>query len=273
MTIDFTTQTFVFGKGNYRYGGSYGPIEQEHVDLSYVSEGELTYFCDGKSFRITAGNAAFIYNQKHFKAVFEPKTVVTWCHSGALDLMPAQRVELRSLNASTTASPLLIDLLEQGTTLSKAVNPDDAKVRDSLGATAFYEYFRLVHLADMTSQLPASVLEARAHIVRHFDQPCSLAQIAEAAEVSPNYLLALFKTHLGCTPTTYLWNIRAENGVDLLQHTGLSIGEVALNCGFQSSQHFSRTIKARYGRTPTQIRAQKWEADPNQIDRKLNRLV
>ncbi len=48
--------------------------------------------------------------------------------------------------------------------------------------------------------------------------------------------------------------IRLEKAAELLRKTGLSVTAVGVACGFQSSSHFSRAFKARYGMTPSSER-------------------
>lgn len=267
--MQLNEQIFVFGKSHYPLGGDYGPIEQEHINLSYILEGIVRYQSDDKIYTFKKGELVFIYNSYLFKGEFEPGSSVMWCHSGALDFPPEKRIEIKALPLSTAPSLLLLELLEHGSKLVLEGNIDDVNVRNTLGMAAFYEYFRLVKLAEVDKCLSDCVRKTRDYIVKNYAQACDLKTFARVARVTPNYLLTLFKTQMGLSPTDYLWHIRIENAVDQLQHTGLSVSEVAQHCGFKTSQHFSRTIKEHYGKTPTQLRAQKWETDPIQIDREL----
>lgn len=269
MNINLNEQVFVFGDAIYKKIGQYGAIEQEHINLSYVTEGVVHYQADGKDYTFKKGDLAFIYNSYSFTGTFEPGSSVIWCHSGAIDLTPDKRIEIKALPISTVPSPLVLMLLEQGSKLVVEGNLDAINVRNTLGIAAFYEYFRLVKLAEVDKCLSVCVRKTRDYIVKNYNQVFGLIKLAQLAGVTPNYLLSLFKTQMGVTPTDYLWHIRVENGIDQLQHTGLSVSEVAKNCGFKTSQHFSRTIKHHYGKTPTQVRAQPWETDPIQIDRAL----
>ncbi len=45
------------------------------------------------------------------------------------------------------------------------------------------------------------------------------------------------------------------------QQTGLTVAEIAYQCGYKNSYHFSRQIKTSYGRPPTEIRRRKGYGD------------
>jgi AraC family transcriptional regulator len=59
-----------------------------------------------------------------------------------------------------------------------------------------------------------------------------LAELAHQADVHPVYLARAFRRHYGCSPGTYLRRCRMDRAIDLLGDTGLSVAEVAANCGF-----------------------------------------
>ena len=84
-----------------------------------------------------------------------------------------------------------------------------------------------------------AVETARHFIHAHLREPLTLDTIAMAAAVSPPHLIRLFRQQLNTTPMAYLWERRVAQGIDLLRQTGLSVGEIATRCGFQTSYHFS----------------------------------
>lgn len=268
MDIFIKDQPFVFGQATYLNGGSYGPVTQEHIDLSYIEEGEVLYYADGKFERFDKGVAIFIYNMDRFEVTFPENktTIATWCHSGVLSIQPKIQQQLKNLPKSLTPSRLLISLLKYGCELGSGQNTDLLRVRNSLGAALFNEYFRLAHLEGEESELPKSVLKVKNHIIHHYQRKCSLGDLAQVANITPNHLLVVFKKHIGITPTQFLWNVRSEKGLHLLKNTGLSVGEIAYSCGFQSPHHFSRVIKERYQCTPTELRANKWMSDPGIVN-------
>ena len=57
----------------------------------------------------------------------------------------------------------------------------------------------------------------------------------------------------------YLWQRRVSLGIDLLEHSGLLIGEIARQCGFKTRNHFSRKIVEKTGYSPRDLRRIKWQ--------------
>ena len=53
-----------------------------------------------------------------------------------------------------------------------------------------------------------------------------------------------FRAEHGTTPMAYLWERRTALGIDLLSHTGLPLKAVAERCGFRTTHHFSRRVRA-----------------------------
>lgn len=58
----------------------------------------------------------------------------------------------------------------------------------------------------------------------------------------------------GFSPSSYQINKRIERSKELLSSTKDNLTEIALACGFYSSQHFSSTFKNRTGMTPSTYR-------------------
>lgn len=88
----------------------------------------------------------------------------------------------------------------------------------------------------------------------HIEEPLTLGQLAEEADVSRRQLERQFKETLGDSPATVYRNIRLERSRALLVETDMSVMEVSTACGFNSSSVFSRHFKVRYGETPYRVR-------------------
>lgn len=89
---------------------------------------------------------------------------------------------------------------------------------------------------------------------RHNEQPLSTQALAELIKVSPRQLERLFRQHLGETPSTFYLGLRLDKARQLLRQTDMSVLEVGLACGFESSSYFSRCYRARFATCPRQDR-------------------
>ena len=92
----------------------------------------------------------------------------------------------------------------------------------------------------------------------HGAEPVDLATLAKVAGVSAAQLVRVCKRELGETPLRYVWRVRTTRGVQLLRDTGLTVGEIAWRCGFQTPFHFSRWVRALEGVGPREVRRGAW---------------
>lgn len=82
----------------------------------------------------------------------------------------------------------------------------------------------------------------------------SLAELADAASVTPEHLCRVYKKELGYGPIAALRLLRLRHTAALLARTNLTVGEVAHQGGFDNQFHFSRAFKQVLGLTPTECR-------------------
>lgn len=118
--------------------------------------------------------------------------------------------------------------------------------------------------APITAQVPnAKVTEAVALMEANLQEPLPTDEIARLVGVSRRQLERLFKQHLDDMPSRYYVELRLVRARRLLRHSGQSILQIALACGFASASHFSNAYRARFGHTPRDersARAVEWRA-------------
>ncbi|MBI3944407.1 MAG: helix-turn-helix transcriptional regulator [Armatimonadetes bacterium] len=109
-------------------------------------------------------------------------------------------------------------------------------------------------LAD-SRPLPPLLSEAVHYLVRHFDQPLTLARIAAALQVSPSTLGHEFKSATGRSVMAYLTEVRIAAAKSLLQ-LPVRVSGVSEMVGFSDPAYFSRVFHARVGMSASDYRAQ-----------------
>ncbi|GAB4228127.1 MAG: AraC family transcriptional regulator [Stanieria sp.] len=95
--------------------------------------------------------------------------------------------------------------------------------------------------------------QVKDYINQHLNREIKLIELAAIAQISPYHFLRLFKQSIGLTPHQYILQRRIEKAKYLLQHTQLSIAEVAASVGFCDQSHFTRYFKRIVGITPKQL--------------------
>ena len=82
----------------------------------------------------------------------------------------------------------------------------------------------------------------------------AVQHIAEALNVSPNYLSSLLKTLTGQSTQQHIHNKLIEKAKEKLSTTTLSISEIAYQLGFEHSQSFSKLFKSKTQLSPLEFR-------------------
>lgn len=86
------------------------------------------------------------------------------------------------------------------------------------------------------------------------DEPIPLCELATKVGISTRQIERLFKEQMGVGPSMFYLKRRLERARTMLRQTLLPIREVAVECGFGSTAHFSNAYKKSFGLPPTQER-------------------
>ncbi|MGP7982071.1 MAG: helix-turn-helix domain-containing protein, partial [Syntrophobacteraceae bacterium] len=85
----------------------------------------------------------------------------------------------------------------------------------------------------------------------------TLTKLAKVACFSKYHFHRIFRTLLGETVNRYVRRVRLEKAVRMLTFDkDKSIIDIALDCGFSSSQNFAKAFKVHFGVTPTYVRTE-----------------
>ena len=107
-----------------------------------------------------------------------------------------------------------------------------------------------------TKILNPHLKKAVIYIENNYRDAISLEDVAKAASSSHSMLTQLFKNELNMTPIEYVWHHRLTVAKKFLEFTNLPIKDIALRCGFKTTQHFSRKFEEKVGSNPTAFRAE-----------------
>ncbi|WP_340118250.1 AraC family transcriptional regulator [Pelagibius sp. 7325] len=82
----------------------------------------------------------------------------------------------------------------------------------------------------------------------------SLDELAAEAQLSPFHFARMFKRSVGVPPRVYLTRLRVEKACELLEQTGLSVTEIALEVGYSSNQVLARVFLKHMRLSPSGYR-------------------
>jgi AraC-like DNA-binding protein len=251
--------TVTCGEIVYPAGSTYGPLVQPTIELGLVHSGSMSFWIDGAPYEMPAGSACLLLPGHRHRFAFSASTEThhSWAHLWSSEGYPPPMLERmarvpRVIRLSSTLTRAMHELLE----LSASRLPSRAEIEVFLALRMLYQYVGEAELAEGLGVSYAGPVErALQHIDAHLGSPLRLDALAEAAAVSPSHLIRLFRQQVATTPSRYLWSRRVQRGVELLEETGLGVGEIARRTGFQSSHHFSRRVRESTGLAPTDLRS------------------
>lgn len=96
----------------------------------------------------------------------------------------------------------------------------------------------------------SALVDIAALMEANFEEPLTAVELAKLAGLSLRQVQRMFQVSLDTTPTKYYLQLRLRRARELLLQSQMSITQIAISCGFQSTCHFSKSYRALYGRTP-----------------------
>jgi AraC-like DNA-binding protein len=92
---------------------------------------------------------------------------------------------------------------------------------------------------------------------RYFEEETGLptvAYVAEALHVSPDYLSSMLKTLTGLNTQQHIHHKLIDKAKEQLSTTNLSVSEIAYQLGFEHPQSFSKLFKTKTNLSPVEFR-------------------
>lgn len=87
-------------------------------------------------------------------------------------------------------------------------------------------------------------------------RPWTLSALAEIAGVSPLHLARIFRAEVGTSVYEYVTQARLALALERLLDTEHDLSTIALDVGFATHSHFTARFRARFGVTPSLLRAE-----------------
>lgn len=120
----------------------------------------------------------------------------------------------------------------------------------------FRERLKALARGDRILPPPTGVLVKKAilYFDRYGESHISRWKLADAVNVSEDYLARIFHREMGLSLWDYLNRYRIFLASELLRQSGNTIQDIAFRTGFQDQAYFCRVFKRIYGVSPGQLR-------------------
>lgn len=92
------------------------------------------------------------------------------------------------------------------------------------------------------------------YIHEHYQNPITIAELADLLHFSEPYFMRYFKKYTGVTSIDYINDFRMNKAIELLMNTEDSIMETAIQVGMHNISYFNRLFKKKYEMTPKEYR-------------------
>lgn len=116
------------------------------------------------------------------------------------------------------------------------------------------KFVRRTQPTEHTLKMLSNLRNVLYKIDNEYHTQLTLEQLAEVANLSPNYFCRFFKKVTSRSPIEYLIAYRINIAEYMLRTTDHSMTDIALSCGFTDVSHFIKYFRKYKGVTPKQYR-------------------
>ena len=92
------------------------------------------------------------------------------------------------------------------------------------------------------------------YILDHFTQRISSVELACLLHRSLSSFYRFFSHAFGCTPNSYIHDLRLSHAALLLESTNEKVTVIAEKCGYEDLHYFIRLFKRKFGKPPSEYR-------------------
>ena len=233
-TSDWLLIATVSGSGRFGYAG--GEIFTHAGDIALLRPGTLHDYSATESWE-------FIFTH------FHPRP--EWSQWLALpDIAPG--LMLLRLPQSDTQRRVFEHLREMDSLAGCAFTQRESLAMNALEAALLW--CDTVNPQSSSARLDIRVRQVMDYLTRHIANPIDQAELQAITSLSSSRIAHLFRAQVGQTPLQYLEHHRINRAARLLEMTGMTVGAIAAEVGFENAYYFSQRFSRMKGLSPRDYR-------------------
>lgn len=229
-----------------------------NLELILIYEGEGKFFYDGEESSVKKGNFIIVNkNSSHYEAT----NGLCYYAMGFTNLEIGDKLDIRkNINIFT----LNHDSFEQFLTLydltykeAKNKRPHYIDFIENTVENLFVLIRRLekVNINEAKSSKYSPIIEVACQIIENnYSKDFSINDLALRLNISPYHLCHKFSKETGYGIIEYKISCQLKESINLLNQTDMTISEIALLVGFNSTSYYTKQFKKHYNASPKQYR-------------------
>ena len=230
-----------------------------HVHEEYcvviMLKGVETHVCRGKSYKAFPGDLMLLNgDEAHSSKSIGTEYRIIHIRLKALNRIGVE-VAGRNLGTPYFSNPVIKDfslfrrLLNLHLKLEQHASPLEQESDFISALGLFLTKQNKIHHFQSLGKEPHCIKLVQDYLKSNYAENVSLSELASIANLSPFYLLRVFRNQTGVPPHEYQTQVRIAHARKLI-HKGLSISQAALETGFFDQSHLTRNFKRIFGITP-----------------------
>jgi YesN/AraC family two-component response regulator len=221
-------------------------VKVTFYELSFVLDGEMTYYINNKKVTLNKGDILFLQ-----PGLIRRRSKIQNCE------YISYNYRIEDTNAHSFTLPLYI---------TNGISAELLMILRAGNEIHFHHPYELELLEPILEcllqcilnnckmeQISDIVKSIKEYVVHHIKEPITLEQISKSLFFSTVYCSSLFKKEMGISIIDYCLNEKIKLAKKLIIEN-VKLKSIAEQLGFSSYNYFSRTFKKREGITPMQYK-------------------
>lgn len=257
-----------------KLGESLNTHWHEQLQFFYFCGGKALLECGKKRFIVAQGDVAVINsNEPHYLECLSDdldfyviRIDPSFLFSNQVDLVQTKYISPLSQNRISFQNRIENDKQISDCVIQIIEEYEYKQIGFELAVkSSLYQLIVLLLRGYVARVITKDEFQAKVNTLKQFDRvfewieanymnKVTLPQLAETVNISSCHFCRLFKQITGKTTTEYINGVRLEKSIAFLKQKDLNITEIALECGFDSVNYFSRLFRKCYHVSPTKFR-------------------
>jgi len=262
------------GLGYYKSASKHHMERRAHDDnlLIYCIEGRGELCLDDRKISVQSGDLVCLPKgiSHSYQASRRKPWSIYWVHFDGEQVqafIDYIGIKPKSYILALGRQPQLVASFEQLLSLRQASHRLDAYIHAANQLRQLLTFMpQLQPSGVLSASEPLDLAHIHSTMLAHVHQQLELDTLAAEANLSKFHFIKKYKALTGTTPINHFIHLKIERACQLLDVSGLSIGEVSYAVGYDDAYYFSRIFKKVMGLSPSQYRSSR-----HQSPRELNR--